>query len=207
VEPQRYWFEEVPEEQRYWFLVPWGPSLSQEAEREDSVFSPEEQDELEEIERRINFAEVFGITEAEVRELDRQKKERSERMEAVGYAPRALSVPWWSEVHTKWEYHQDLEYVQAPMLFSTKQGAEEQLRSIEDSELERYRDLVDEYGEAETNRAFDNTSPLSVKWVDWYMLLDKLGDSDFPCVIVDHKLKMRQDFVEELKKRFEEQEV
>jgi len=74
-------------------LVPWGPSLSQEAEREDNVFSPEEQDELEEIERRVKFAEVFGITEAEVRELHRQKKERGERMEAVGYAPHALSVP------------------------------------------------------------------------------------------------------------------
>jgi hypothetical protein len=84
--------------------------------------------------------------------------------------------------------------------------AEEQMRSVEDSELEWYRGLVDEYGEAETNRAFDNTSPLRVKWVDWYMLLDKLGDSDFPCVMVDHKLKLRQDFIEELKKQFEEQE-
>jgi hypothetical protein len=44
--------------------------------------------------------------------------------------------------------------------------AEEQMRSVEDSELEWYRGLVDEYGEAETNRAFDNTSPLRVKWVD-----------------------------------------
>jgi hypothetical protein len=40
------------------------------------------------------------------------------------------------------------------------------MRSVEDSELEWYRGLVDEYGEAETNRAFDNTSPLRVKWVD-----------------------------------------
>jgi hypothetical protein len=96
--------------------------------------------------------------------------------------------------------------VQAPRLFSTKEGAEEQLRSVEDSELERYRGLVDEYGEEETNRAFDNTSPLRVKWVDWYMLLDKLGDSDLPCVMVDHKLKLRQDFIEELKKQVEEQE-
>jgi hypothetical protein len=38
------------------------------------------------------------------------------------------------------------------------------------------------------------------------MLLDKLGDSDFPCVMVDHKPKLRQDFIEELKKQFEEQE-
>jgi hypothetical protein len=37
------------------------------------------------------------------------------------------------------------------------------MRSVEDSELEWYRGLVDEYGEAETNRAF---SPLRVKWVD-----------------------------------------
>jgi hypothetical protein len=72
MEPQRFGFEEIPEEHRYWFLAPWGPSPREEAEREDSVFSSEEQDELEEIERSIRLAKVFGITEAEAREDVRQ---------------------------------------------------------------------------------------------------------------------------------------
>jgi hypothetical protein len=76
VEPQRFGFEEIPEEHRYWFLVPWGPSPREEAEREDSVFSAEEQDELEEIERSIRHAKVFRTTEAEARETVRRNRER-----------------------------------------------------------------------------------------------------------------------------------
>ena len=30
-----YWFEEVPEEQRYWFLAPYGQPVTQEADQED----------------------------------------------------------------------------------------------------------------------------------------------------------------------------
>jgi len=33
-----YWIEEAPEERRYWFLAPYGPSASQEAKREDTEF-------------------------------------------------------------------------------------------------------------------------------------------------------------------------
>ncbi len=43
-------------------------------------------------------------------------------------------------------------------------------------------------------------------WIDGDTLLDKLEDSDFLCVMVDHRSKLRQDFIEELKKRLEEHE-
>ena len=33
-----YWFEEVPEERRYWFLAPYEAFASQAAKREDTEF-------------------------------------------------------------------------------------------------------------------------------------------------------------------------
>jgi hypothetical protein len=38
------------------------------------------------------------------------------------------------------------------------------------------------------------------------MLLDYLEDSDFLCVMVDGQMKLRQDFVEEIRDRLEERE-
>lgn len=57
---------------------------------------------------------------------------------------------------------------------------------------------------AHTDEALDNTAPLRVLWIDRDSLLDKLGDSDFLCVMVDHRLKLRRDFMEELRKQREE---
>jgi hypothetical protein len=201
VEPQRYWFEEVPEEQRYWFMVPWGPSPREEADREDSMFSPEEGAELEELEGQLKNAKAFGITVSEARELRRQARERTARMDAVGFAPLALSVPWWPEVQPKWVHRQDPEYVQAPMIFSTKEKAEKVWRSLEGTDPQSYLDLMERHVEAVAN-----TSSLKVMWIDEATLLDKLEDSDFLCVMVDHRLKLRQDFIEELNRRLEEDE-
>jgi hypothetical protein len=198
VEPQRYEFEEVPEEHRYWFLVPWGPSPREEAEREDSVFSSEEQSELEDLEAQIRLARVLKTSEAEVRESRKRVRERLARMEEVGFAPNALSVPWWPEIQPKWVHRQDREYVQAPMIFSTKEEAEKVWRSLEGTDPQSYMDLMERYG-----WAVANTSSLRVMWIDTYTLLGKLEDSDFLCVMVDHRLKLRQDFIEELKRRLE----
>lgn len=60
--------------------------------------------------------------------------------------------------------------------------------------------LVEEYGEAEVNKAFDNTASYRTVWVDQDTLLDKLGDSDFLIVMVDGKLRLRSDFMEELRR-------
>ncbi len=198
MEPQRYEFEEVPEEHRYWFLVPWGPSPREEAEREDSMFSSEEQSELEDLEAQIRLARVLKTSEAEVRESRKRVRERLARMEEVGFAPNALSVPWWPEIQPKWVHRQDREYVQAPMIFSTKEEAEKVWRSLEGTDPQSYMDLMERYG-----WAVANTSSLRVMWIDTYTLLDKLEDSGFLCVMVDHRLKLRQDFIEELKRRLE----
>lgn len=201
MEPQRFGFEEIPEEHRYWFLVPWGPSPREEAEREDSVFTSEEQSELEEIERSVRLTRVFNIPEAEARETRRRNRELLARMDEVGFAPNALSVPWWPEIQPKWVHQQDPEYVQAPMIFSTKEEAEKVWRSLEGTDPQSYMDLMERYG-----WAVGNTSSLRVMWIDTYTLLDKLEDSDFLCVMVDHRLKLRQDLIEELKRRLEEYE-
>jgi hypothetical protein len=198
VEPQRFPFEEIPEEHRYWFLVPWGPSPREEAEREDSVLSAEVQDELEETERSIRHAKVFGVTEAEAREVVRRTMEPRKRLEEVGFAPNAMSEPWWLEIQPRWVHRQKPEYVQAPMIFTTKEKAEKVWRSLEGTDPQSYMDLMERYG-----WAVANTSSLRVKWIDTEMLLDKLEDSDFLCVMVDHRLKLRQDFIEELKRRLE----
>ena len=131
MEQQRFGFEEIPEENRYWFLVPWGPSPRKEAEREDSAFSAEEQDELEEIERSIRHAKVFGTTEAKAREVIRRNRELRERMEEMAFVPNAFSVPWWPEIQPRWEHRQGPEYVRVPMIFSTKEEAEKVWRSLE----------------------------------------------------------------------------
>jgi hypothetical protein len=200
VEPQRYRFEEVPEEQRYWFLVPWGPSPREEAEREESVVSSEEQSELEDLEVQ-RIARVFNISEAEARETRRGSRELRARMEEVGYALNALSVPWLPEIQPKWKHQQGPEYVQAPMIFSTKEEAEKVWGSLEGTDPQSYLDLMERHVEA-----VGNTSSLRVMWIDLDMLLDKLEDSDFLCVMVDHRLKLRQDFIEELKRQLEEDE-
>ncbi len=206
MDSQRYWFEEVPEDRRYWFLVPWGPSPREEAEREDSEFPPELQTELRDIEAEVRSERVFGTTGPEARASRRRIKDLRKRMEDVGYGANAFSVPWWLEIQPKWEHRQEIEYVQAPMLFSTREEAEKQRRDIENTEPESYLHLVEQFGEELTDEAFDNTSPLRVMWIDLDTLLDKLEDSDFLCVMVDHKLKLRQDFVEEVKRQLEEPE-
>jgi hypothetical protein len=74
-------------------------------------------------------------------------------------------------------------------------------RSLEGTDPQSYLDLMERHGEAVAN-----TSSLRVMWIDGDTLLDKLEDSDFLCVMVDRRLKVRQDFIEELKRRLEEQE-
>jgi hypothetical protein len=205
VDIQGYWFEEVPEEHRYWFLVPWGPSPREEAEIEESVFSTDQHTELRGMEAEVRSETVFGTTGPEARKRRRRIEGIRARMDAVGYGASALDVPWWPLV-PKWEHREATEYVQAPMLFTTQEAAQEQKRQLEGTEADAYLALREEEGEAVVDEAFSNTSPLRAMWTDSNALLDKLEDSDFLCVMVNHRLKLREDFIEELKRRLEEQE-
>jgi hypothetical protein len=121
------------------------------------VFSSEEQSELEDLEAQIRLARVLKISEAEVRESRKRIRERLARMEEVGFAPNALSVPWWPEIQPRWVHRQDREYVQAPMIFSTKEEAEKVWRSLEGTDPLSYINLMERYG-----WAVGNTSSLNV---------------------------------------------
>jgi hypothetical protein len=126
-----------------------------------------------------------------------------ERYWYLGISP--LSIPWWTEV-IKWAHREGVEKVDAPTLFTTIEGAGEQLRALHGDAADNYLRLVELHGEEEVNEAYDNTPPTKVFEVGERMLLDYLEDSDFLCLMVDGRMKLRQDFVEELRGRLEERE-
>ena len=90
------------------------------------------------------------------------------------------------------------ERVEAPILFASEEGAEVQLRKTEEAESDLYLKLVIQHGEQRVNKAYNNTAPLSILGISRDALADKLGGSDFSCVVVDGRMKLRQDFIEEL---------
>jgi hypothetical protein len=193
-----YWFETTPDERRYWFIVQWGPPPRREEEQREmrSSFPPGSED-LEEIEAEVRAEQsVFGPSAEKRREI----REMNQRMDAAGYAPHALSVPWWPEAECKWEYSEEPEYVLAPRLFTTRGAVEEVRREQEQNSPEAYLELVGRYEPEVVDEALDNTSPLRAAWMDIGLLLDKLEDATFLCVMVDGRLKLRQDFIEELKR-------
>ncbi len=108
-----------------------------------------------------------------------------------------LSEPWWPEA-VKWTHKEANEYVEAPMMFSTRAAAEAEMREIQDAEPDDYLRMVEEHGGELMDRALDNTAPLRVFAIDRGSLADKLDDSEFLCVLVDGRMKLREDFVEEL---------
>ncbi len=120
-------------------------------------------------------------------------------------ASTPLSVPWWTEVY-KWAHKEGVERVDAPMLFSSRGGAEEELRCLYGAAADEYLLLVEQHGEEEVNEAYENTPPTKIHSLDAEMLLDCLEDSDFLCVMVDGRMRLRQDLAEELRERVAEGE-
>ena len=127
----------------------------------------------------------------------------TERYWYLAAAP--LSVPWWTEV-IKWVHQEGVERVDAPMLFSTLAGAGEELRDLHGAAADEYLRLVEQHGAETVNEAYENTPPMTIHFLDAEMLLDYLEDSDFLCVMVDGRLRLRQDLVEELRERAAEGE-
>ena len=116
-----------------------------------------------------------------------------------------LEIPWWTEV-VKYPHKEGIERVDAPILFTTREEAEKHLREQEESEADNYLGLVEKFGEEEVNEAWSNTPQTKIFEVDEETLLDYLQDSDFLCVRVEDRLRLREDFAEELRKRLEERE-
>ena len=117
----------------------------------------------------------------------------------LGRSDYVLSIPWWPEA-AKYIHEEGDERVAAPLVFTTEQKAEEKRCDYHLVEPDEYLRLKDEYGQEIVNRALDNSAPLQVFATDRGLLVDKLDDADFLCVMVDGRLRLRQDFIEELSK-------
>lgn len=189
MDEQQFWFEEVPENERYWFLVQWGPPPSRDAEQD---------------ERQLSEEPEVGPSRSELREARSRVSALIERAEALGFVPSALSPPYWIEIEPRWVQELGDATVEAPVLFTTREAAEEERRHREDTDPETYLDLVERYGEETINRAYNNTSTLRVLWMDRNTLLSKLEDADFEYVMVGGELKLRRDFMKQLRRKQEE---
>lgn len=111
---------------------------------------------------------------------------------------RVLSIPWWPEA-VKWEHREGTEQVDAPMLFTTREAAEAEVRGLSEPDPDGYLRLVSALGEKTVNEALDNSSPYRTFSLNSERLADKLEDSHFLCVMVDGRMKLRQDLLEELR--------
>jgi hypothetical protein len=139
----------------------------------------------------------------ERRELREEESMDEERHWYLGGSPLSpMSLPWWTNVF-KWRHEEAVERVEAPMLFTTRKAAEDGLHELEGAEPDNYLGLVERSGEDEVNEAYSNTPPTKIFEVDDETLLDYLRDSDFLCVTVDGRMRLREDFAEELSKRVE----
>ncbi len=106
-----------------------------------------------------------------------------------------LSVPYWPEA-LRWD---NGEGVDAPMLFTTREAAEEQRRDIEGSDPDAYLYLVGKHGEDFINEALNNALPYRVFSLPDEWILDKLEDSTFEWVCLDGKLKTRERLISEMR--------
>jgi hypothetical protein len=194
---KRYWFEGVPEAERYWFVAPWPAPSGWQEEGSESELPGELGAELAEREQEIRGEVVFGLEPEKVREIRALQK----RMDAIGYAPgfvSAASGEGFGDIVDRWVHDEGKEYVEAPVLFTTQEAAEKEASEINESTPEAYLDLVGRHGEDATNQAFDNYAPRRALWVDRETLLESLQEARFLCVMVDGRLKLREDFIEEL---------
>jgi hypothetical protein len=99
----------------------------------------------------------------------------------------------------KWFEEQGDKEIKAPMLFTSLEAAEEELRKHNESASGSYLDLRKEHGEEAVNKAYDNSQPLEVFGLSAALLVSKLEDAEFPYVMVDGELRNRGNLIQELR--------
>ena len=113
---------------------------------------------------------------------------------------RVLSEPDWPEIHSyyvpdKKTYGEG----RVPMLFTTKEGAVSALRDIKEvSEPPPYVRAVEGGGEEGGDEVVDSMPPYKVFGLDTDLLVSKLKDAEFEYVMVDGRVQLRRDLIEEL---------
>ena len=115
----------------------------------------------------------------------------------VGVAP--VSDPYWDGVVMFNMQVEGGEHLAAPMLFTTREYAEAELRTLREEMPDAYLRAVDEYGEPDVNEAMDNTPELGVFAMDPRLLGERLEDSHLTYAMVDDRLRLAQDLSEELR--------
>jgi hypothetical protein len=114
----------------------------------------------------------------------------------VGVAP--VSDPYWDGV-VMFNFQVEGERVVAPMLFTTLESAEEELRVLREGMPYAYLRAVGEYGESDVNEALDNTPELRVFEMDPWLLSERLKDSHAAYAMVDDRLRHTRELSEELR--------
>ena len=87
----------------------------------------------------------------------------------------------------------------APMLFTTRDKAEAELRWFNTEEPDEYLRAIRVWGEDDWNRALDNTPPQQVFEIGEWLLREHLNDSELTWVMVDHEPKPAQELAQELR--------
>ena len=114
----------------------------------------------------------------------------------VGVAP--VSDPYWDGVVMFFMEAEEMR-VTAPMLFTTPEKAEEELRTLREGMPEAYLRAIDEYGETTVNEALDNTPELRVFEIEPWLLGEHLEYSHVTYAVVDDRLRLARTLVEELR--------
>jgi hypothetical protein len=87
-----------------------------------------------------------------------------------------------------------------PMLFTAREGAVNELRAIqEESQPPLYVQAVEGVGEKPRGDPANNMPPYELFGLDADLLVGKLEDAEFEYVMVDGRLRFREDFMEELR--------
>jgi hypothetical protein len=89
--------------------------------------------------------------------------------------------------------------VAAPMLFTTREKAEEELRTLREGMPDAYLRAIDEYGETAVNEALDNTPELGVFEIEPRLLGEHLEYSHVTYAVVDERLRLARNLAEELR--------
>jgi hypothetical protein len=113
----------------------------------------------------------------------------------LGKSP--INVPYWTDV-THCETETEGQAVLAPMLFTTRDKAEAELRWFNEEEPDEYLRAIKVWGEDSWNRALDNTPSLQVFEIGEWLLREHLSDSEITYVMIDHALKPARRLAEEL---------
>ena len=114
----------------------------------------------------------------------------------MGVAP--VSVPYWDGVVMFEMKVEDLR-VAAPMLFTTREDAEAELRVLREGMPDAYLQAIGEYGETDVNEAMDNTPELEVFEVEPWLLGEHLEGSALVYAMVDDRLRLVRELSEELR--------